>query len=844
MTEDQPVSPAPKPTWRNGVANPSAPQQAVLRSRRRLIVLVFFNLLAVAGAVVGWLLHLDTFREPYFLTLALTEYDDPHLPVNAFAEQDSDLLLTHFSAKQRKKAFGSQRKHLMREELSALRNRGDQPVVVHLCAHARTAGGVVYVLPGEAPPDDPGQWLPLGEVLQALSHCPAPHKLLLLDLMRPIADPSLGILVNEVADQVAQALQKGDDDHLQVLCACSPGQVSLASEDLRQSVFAHYLDQGLSGWADGYPDHKPDGRVSVHELAAFVSDRVDRWALRNAGVRQTPFLAGKGKDFPVAARERRRVPPPEMSPEPEPYPDRLRASWKLRDDEAARNDPGLAPQGMNLFETAVLRAEQRWRGGVALPSVQRVLEKDVSRFQEQCRQARAKAPRPEDSRSLAQAARLGRFQRDPAAQEALTTLFKKLDNLPIQPMDEKVKKDRDALKQEFLEKIKGKSPVATAWALLDALAEETNPRPDKIAFLSKELLVALDPPLRDFTETLYLRRLLDLHETLVTKKKNVQWPLPAVRYALRCLRDGETLSQVDPRSAPWIRGMLTAANSRRSEGERILFTPVSDADMAKAAALLGEAVRQYEDAAEQASTLLTAYRNLEEARLLIRGYAPLLTNAPMIARGDTEAWTKVLKATRTLEELLNPGPKQEYPPDLRINPLGEDLRSRSVQLRELTNPLRRPFESASLKKLIRSSEQPDAGPANAQEIQRLLQMPLLPAEQREMLWKAGRRLALRLHHETLQLDQSDDALRQAPASLNSWNPEQQHQARRQEYQRAELRARVAIALSRLAGADADQLRRLDNDLNQAASEGTDSDSWSSLAHALYQLGLTIRKRTH
>ena len=36
------------------------------------------------------------------------------------------------------------------------------------------------------------------------------------------------------------------------------------------SVFGHYLDQGLSVRADGYPEGAADGRVSLRELARFV----------------------------------------------------------------------------------------------------------------------------------------------------------------------------------------------------------------------------------------------------------------------------------------------------------------------------------------------------------------------------------------------------------------------------------------------------------------------------------------------------------------------------------------------------------------------------------------------
>src|SRR5262249_22614691 len=153
--------------------------------------------------------------------------------------------------------------------------------------------GQVVIFPGDANPDDPGSTLALRALLEALRACRARHKLLVLDIMRPLADARVGVLADDSADRVAADLDAVPDPFRLVLCACAPGQVALTSEALGRSVFGYYFDEALRGWADGYnPRHRSEGRVSVRELAEFVSRRVDRWAVRCRDTRQTPVLLG------------------------------------------------------------------------------------------------------------------------------------------------------------------------------------------------------------------------------------------------------------------------------------------------------------------------------------------------------------------------------------------------------------------------------------------------------------------------------------------------------------------------------------------------------------------------
>src|SRR5262249_41660173 len=148
------------------------------------------------------------------------------------------------------------------------------------------------------------------------------------------------------------------DPHLQVLCACAPGQVSQMAESVRQSAFGYYLKQGLGGAADGYnADGRRNRRVSVMELAEFVTARVDRWA-RDRNARQTPVLLGKGKDFELTRYD---TLPAAPAVEPLAYP--FADAWAIRDQWLA-NDYRFLPWQFRQLQAHLLRAEQRWAGGV------------------------------------------------------------------------------------------------------------------------------------------------------------------------------------------------------------------------------------------------------------------------------------------------------------------------------------------------------------------------------------------------------------------------------------------------------------------------------------------------
>lgn len=242
----------PRP-WQGGRYHSSARRGPGGRLRTILILLAV--ILALAGAVVAWVLYPRGVPRPNFTAIAIDQYTDPRIPPNQWTAQDREALRGRGWPESN--AFTSQQKDRLVAELRNLgRNQpADQPLVIYLRAYALPTGkGDLAVLPGDANLDDETSWLPLQDVMGFVKDCPVKRKLLLLDVAQPFADARAGAVANDAAARAGPIVKKAvdEDPNLLVLCSCSPGQTSLASEEMGHSVFVHYLLEGLSGAADGW----------------------------------------------------------------------------------------------------------------------------------------------------------------------------------------------------------------------------------------------------------------------------------------------------------------------------------------------------------------------------------------------------------------------------------------------------------------------------------------------------------------------------------------------------------------------------------------------------------------
>jgi hypothetical protein len=112
---------------------------------------------------------------------------------------------------------------------------------------------------------------------------------LVLEPAQATANWPTGLLQNDFVKRLKE-LEKRIEDHpnLVILCASDEGQNSWTSEEWRQTVFGHYLVEGLQGAAD----LDGNGRVTAHELFEYARGKVQAWAQSNRGVDQKPILLG------------------------------------------------------------------------------------------------------------------------------------------------------------------------------------------------------------------------------------------------------------------------------------------------------------------------------------------------------------------------------------------------------------------------------------------------------------------------------------------------------------------------------------------------------------------------
>jgi hypothetical protein len=719
--------------WRSAAPTAAAaPEVSRAAQQRKRLFLVLATMLGLAGAIAALLWLPSRYHEPAFLSIAITEYKDRQYPVNFLAEMDSEALRQHFPGSGPKaQAYESQEKELLLKELGALKNRKDSALVLHLSALARSKQDQVYFLPADAQPDQPETWLPLEDVIGALERCPARHKLLIIDA-RPFADPRLGVLANDIADHLQDALEKKQSDGsltFPVLCCCARGQVPLIWEEKQRSAFGYFLDEALRGLADGAnPEHKQNQRVSVRELAEFVRERLDRWAPRARHAQQTPLLFGKDDDFDLVVLEHGLPKPEPADPEVPAYPDWLRDGWQLRDQAWTDGTFRLVPRAFRQLEASLLRSEQRWRGGLGSDPerIKTALDADIRDYKKQLRQAQAvRLPEP---RSLVQAAAGGR-QVDAKVSAAVSDLLAKLKEIPTDKPEE-AKKAQDKLLQDFRAKSKGLLHYDLAAVAFEQLLVDDNPTADKVRVLD-ELLIVQQPQPR-FVETLAIHRLAE------TAAEGKPWQAATIARALRTIREGERAIAADPRTLAWIRPALENANNLRLEGEVLLYKGSPPSAIAKGNQLLEEASSRYRDNNQTIQLIADAYRRHDEALALLPAIVPYLADRPYFDAGQESDWQLMADTVLQLSQLL--AHAQSGGP----TPIDEVRRHLSELERTLGN-LQRPFSAPEVQILVKRIDKGD--PQDYLEMQARLACPTLSSRDRIALWKAMQQLGRQLEEK-------------------------------------------------------------------------------------------------
>ncbi len=807
MAEPSPGPRSPK-TWRDAPkAKQAGDQKTSSRGRKIFTILATLGFLAGAVAVSLWLIIRPA--HPAFLVgLIITEYDDPHLPVNAQAGQDREAFkdVNYFRAES-KNLYTEQELDPLANELKRLKNKQpEEPVVVYVSAHVLCDGkGDLYLLPGRAKTaSPPAGWLPFRELLDDVSACPSQHKLLILDTMHNLADPRLGVLANDSASRIQALLENDKYRDLQVLCACSAGQTSWASPDLHRSVFGYYVTEGLRGLADA----EGRGHVTVQGLYRFVRARVDRWAKENRTTPQTPVLVHPAKeDLELVRLEKGEVQPrAEANNAEEKYPDWLLKEWQQRDrwwdDQTFR----AAPLAFLQLEAALLRAEQQWRGGTDADEIKESLGRRLTPLKERIDRSRKEVPQPEVPRSLALEVGLGLRKPDSKVGTDFKELWTKLKQVESAAKGDAAaaRGDANAAIAAFLEKFKNQPDFdfQLDWFVFEQATRGANVGSEQIKLLD-DLLAKRDSLLGrrrgepQYVETLFLQRLAQFNKDGT--------PFPDIApVALRVAHAGELAAacasesrrMCEPRAFPWIGELLEQAAQKRHEAEVLLFAP-GFASLQEAGELFREAENDYRTLARYLDSLQDAYATYDEALARLPGYASYVMNRKEFSRDDKDRWSRLIQTVADLHPLLG-RPLEEGQPPVAASALVvkiAEVQRATDSLRKDLNELSRPFrKDGDLRALLEQAKGASAGPAKYEEIDAALAIPWLRAEDRQSLWSAGQALSRRLCQATLEKDEQDGS--QVPANLADFEGSK---AERQELERAAGRAQLVLDLFKLGG---------------------------------------------
>ena len=276
----------------------------------------------------------------------------------------------------------------LRRQLRELAQREDHndAVVIYVSMHGAVddVGRPCLILPAcqGLSELETGSWVPVATLLETVAAAGFRDdvvKLVVLDSGRFRVNWGVGTLYNTFSEKIREVVEASDVPNLVVLNSTSPGELAWASPELKGSVFAHYLQRGVSGEADDrVAGGNSDRKVSLGELSTYVTRQVADWVWHNRGEDQHPLLLASRtipNDATVAwalrPAERQRLPPPAAELPAIAPPLEIEGYWQkyaqLKDGGAASIDP----LNWSRLQQSLVRLEHCLAAGRAYTSAAR-----------------------------------------------------------------------------------------------------------------------------------------------------------------------------------------------------------------------------------------------------------------------------------------------------------------------------------------------------------------------------------------------------------------------------------------------------------------------------------------
>lgn len=373
-------------------------QERSVRWRLLLLAMLSLGMLAAFVAILLW----GPSKTP-LISVAATSYAWP-LPPNAWAYEDNNGLAV-LNDKNIDWRDASAAWQSSKQALDDLRLQIDvaEPL-------ARRAGALVIVLSMHGAVDDnqhpcllptgssslaPEQWIRLGDILAML---PKPssglHTLLVLDCIDEQVNWNAGVVQSTFAERVIDWIKEQDAEHYSVLLSAAPQQCAWSGPELQSSIFGKELRLALCGAADDPTRNTPDqatskspypyvhtisqggnedGVVSLHELTNYVQHQVRDWVLVHRQQEQTPLLISKrNSDVPLvralSQSELRRLEASQDNNQlaaAKPSIDEMAGLWRMLDQLRQRDSFRFEPRAWADLEHQLLWLEKLANSGRA-----------------------------------------------------------------------------------------------------------------------------------------------------------------------------------------------------------------------------------------------------------------------------------------------------------------------------------------------------------------------------------------------------------------------------------------------------------------------------------------------